>query len=42
MIDIIEIADNVDFIIDEYAFSRLEDDVVIVNINNPKHALVLA
>lgn len=42
MIDIIEIADNVDFVIDEYAFSRLEDGVVIVNINNPKHTLVLA
>lgn len=42
MIDIIEIADNIDFIIGEYAFSRLEDGVVIVNINNPKHTLVLA
>lgn len=42
MIDILDIADTADMIVNGYAFTKCNDGYQVLNLNRPKHAVVLS
>lgn len=42
MTDVTKIADNADMVVNGYAFSRREDGIQVLNLNNPDRASLLS
>lgn len=42
MTDILDIADTADMIVNGYAFTKCNDGYQVLNLNRPKHAVVLS
>lgn len=42
MTDVIKIADSADMVVNGYAFSRREDGIQVLNLNNPDRASLLS
>lgn len=41
MTDIFQVADNADMIVNGYAFTKNEDCIRVLNLNNPQKAIIL-
>lgn len=41
MIDVMQVADNADMIINGYAFTKADEYVRVLNLNNPEKAVIM-
>lgn len=42
MLNIMEIADSADIVVNGYAFTKIEDTIHVLNLNNPEKASVIS